>query len=255
MKSENTPIEGRERITRLQVITLILSVYVIGALCVDQIFTLSQGTKDILQWVDFGVCLIFLLDFFIRLSRAPSKRAFLKWGWIDFITSMPMMGTLRFGRALKFIRILRAVRSIKFLLRYAIQCGKISPLGTVAIISIALVFLSAFTIFQFENPIDAPDGNIKNIGDAFWWAYVTITTVGYGDKFPVTTGGRIVAMFLMTAGVGLFGAFTGFVASLFIGTDIRKEDDDIVMLTREIQALRSHLQSIEAKLDEKNSDP
>ncbi|MEO5715319.1 MAG: ion transporter [Luteolibacter sp.] len=252
--SSNTPTEGRERFTRLQVITLILSVYVIGALCVDQIFTLSESTKTILQWVDFGVCMVFLTDFFIRLSRAPSKRAFMKWGWIDFVTSMPMMGTLRFGRALKIIRILRAVRSIKLLLKYAIECGKISPLGTVAIISVGLVFLSAFAIFQFENPLDSPDGNIKTIGDAFWWAYVTITTVGYGDKFPVTVGGRIVAMVLMTAGVGLFGAFTGFVASLFIGTDIRKEDDDIVLLTREIQALRSHLQAIEAKLDDKNSD-
>jgi len=252
--SSNTPIEGSERFTRLQVVTLILSVYVIGALCADQIFTLSESTRDVLQWVDFGVCLVFLTDFFIRFFRAPSKRAFLKWGWIDFVTSMPMLGAWRFGRAFKIFRILRAARSVKLLLRYAIQCGKISPLGTVAIISVGLVFLSAFAIFQFENPGDAPDGNIKTIGDAFWWAYVTITTVGYGDKFPVTVGGRIVAMALMTAGVGLFGAFTGFVASLFIGTDIRKEDDDIVTLTREIQALRDHLQAIEAKLDEKNSD-
>ncbi len=249
--SSNTPIEGHERITRLQVITLILSVYVLGALFVQQVFTLSDKANNILQWVDFGVCLVFLTDFFIRLYRAPSKRAFMKWGWIDFVTSMPMMGAWRFGRAFK---ILRAVRSIKLLLKYAIECGKISPLGTVAIISVGLVFLSAFAIFQFENPVDSPDGNIKTIGDAFWWAYVTITTVGYGDKFPVTIGGRIVAMVLMTAGVGLFGAFTGFVASLFIGTDIRKEDDDIVLLTREVQALRTHLQAIEAKLDDKHGD-
>ncbi len=252
--SFNTPVKGRERFARLQIVTLILSVYVIGALCADQIFTLSENTRGILQWVDFGVCLVFLTDFFIRFSRAPSKRAFMKWGWIDFVTSMPMMGVLRFGRAFKIIRILRAVRSIKHLLRYAIECGKISPLGTVGIVSVGLVFLSAFAIFQFENPVDSPDGNIKTIGDAFWWAYVTITTVGYGDKFPVTIGGRIVAMVLMTAGVGLFGAFTGFVASLFIGTDIRKEDDDIVLLTREVQALKSHLQAIKAKLDERNSD-
>ena len=254
MKSPNPPAEGHERLTRLQVVTLILSIYVIGELSVQTIFDLSPDTKEILQWVDFAVCVIFLGDFFFRLIRAPSKREFLKWGWIDFVTSMPMLGAWRFGRAFKIFRILRALRSIKLLLRYAIRCGQISPLGTVAIISIALVFFSAFAIIQFENPKDAPDGNIKNIGDAFWWAYVTITTVGYGDKFPITLGGRLVAMVLMTAGVGLFGAFTGFVASLFIGTDIRKEDDDIVKLTREIQALRTHLQAIEEKLDEKTPD-
>ncbi len=247
--SSNKPIDGSERFTRLQVVTLILSLYVIGALCADQIFTLSESTKNTLQLVDFGVCLVFLTDFFIRLSRAPSKRAFLKWGWIDFVTSLPMLGAWRFGRAFKIFRILRAVRSIKLLLRYAIQCGKISPLGTVAIISIGLVFLSAFSIYQFEP--DSADANIRTLGDAFWWAFVTITTVGYGDKFPITVGGRVVAMILMTAGVGLFGAFTGFVASLFIGTDIRKEDEDIVALTREVQAMREHLRAIEEKLDDR----
>ena len=251
MKSENTPVEGQERLTRLQIVTLLLSIYVIGALCAEQMFDLSAETKTILRRVDFGVCLIFLMDFFVRLTRAPSKRAFMKWGWIDFVTSLPMMGPMR--GAGRVIKILRAVRSIKLLMRYFIRSGKLSPLGTVMGISVSLVILSAFAIIQFENPTDAPEGNIKNIGDAFWWAYVTITTVGYGDKFPVTSGGRIVAMVLMTAGVGLFGAFSGFVASLFIGTDIRKEDDDIVTLTREIQSLRSHLQAIEAKLDDKNS--
>lgn len=59
----------------------------------------------------------------------------------------------------------------------------------------------------------APESNIKTAEDAIWWAFVTITTVGYGDRFPVTTEGRIIAALLMTAGVGLFGTFTGFIAS------------------------------------------
>ncbi|MEO7099333.1 MAG: ion transporter [Luteolibacter sp.] len=215
---------------------------------------LQPATQELLRRIDIAVCFVFLADFFVRLRHAPSKRAFLKWGWIDFLTSVPMFNMLgSTGKAVKIFRILRALRSMKLFMRYFIRCGKLSPLGTVMIISVSLVILSAFAIIQFENPKDAPDGNIKNLADAFWWAYVTITTVGYGDKFPVTAGGRIVAMFLMTAGVGLFGAFSGFVASLFIGTDIRKEDDDIVTLTREIQSLRSHLQAIEAKLDDKSS--
>ena len=249
MSSPHTPTESTDRLTRLQVITMILSIYVIGALGAEQIFDLSAETEKNLQRVDFVVCLVFLVDFFVRFARAPSKRAFLKWGWIDFVTSMPMMGV---GRTLKVFRILRAFRSMKLLLRYAIRCGKISPLGTVTIISITLIFLSAYAIYQFEGPLVSADSNIKTPMDAIWWAYVTITTVGYGDKYPITMGGRIVAIFLMTAGVGLFGAFTGFVASLFIGTDIRKEDDDIVALTREIQTLRTQLQSIEAKLDDRN---
>jgi voltage-gated potassium channel len=91
--------------------------------------------------------------------------------------------------------------------------------------------------------------------DAFWWAYVTITSVGYGDKFPVSTEGRILACVLMTAGVGLFGTITGFVASAFVDPEIEEEENDIQSLTREIQALRLQVQSLEAKIDEHTRRP
>jgi len=64
-----------------------------------------------------------------------------------------------------------------------------------------------------------PESNIKTAGDAIWWAFVTITTVGYGDRFPVTSAGRIIAAFLMITGVALFGTFTGFVAAWFMDGD------------------------------------
>ena len=80
-------------------------------------------------------------------------------------------------------------------------------------IAVLLVIFSAIAILQVE---DDPNSNIKTAEDAIWWAYVTITTVGYGDKFPVTTEGRIIAAILMTAGVGMFGTFTAFVASWFV---------------------------------------
>lgn len=253
MKTPDPPAESVERFGILQIITLLLSLYVIIELLAEPMLELSADTVKILQRVDLGVCFIFLGDFFWRLSRAPSKRQFLKWGWIDFVTSIPMLGPLRAGRAFKFLRFLRVIRSGKMLLRYVINCTRISPLWTVGIVSIVVVLISAYAIFVFEDPKISPDSNIKTPIDALWWAYVTITTVGYGDKYPITTGGRIVAVFLMTAGVGLFGAFSGFVASLFIGTDIRKEDDDIMALSRDVHALRLQLQSIEDKLDQRNS--
>jgi voltage-gated potassium channel len=76
-----------------------------------------------------------------------------------------------------------------------------------------MVIFSSIAILQVEH---APNSNIKTAEDALWWSYVTITTVGYGDKYPVTTEGRIIAVFLMTIGVGLFGTFTAFLASWFI---------------------------------------
>ena len=81
------------------------------------------------------------------------------------------------------------------------------------IVAIMLVLFSSIAILEVEN---APNSNIKTAEDALWWAYVTITTVGYGDLYPVTTKGRLIALVLMTAGVGLFGVFTGYLASWFV---------------------------------------
>lgn len=83
-----------------------------------------------------------------------------------------------------------------------------------ALISILMVVFSSVAILQFEAEV--PGANIKTAEDAIWWAYATMTTVGYGDRYPVTSGGRIVAATLMTAGVGLFGTWTGFVAAWFL---------------------------------------
>lgn len=76
-----------------------------------------------------------------------------------------------------------------------------------------MVVFSSIAILQFET---LPNSNIKTAGDAIWWSYVTITTVGYGDKYPVTPEGRIIAAMLMTVGVGLFGTFTAYISSWFV---------------------------------------
>lgn len=76
-----------------------------------------------------------------------------------------------------------------------------------------MIIFSSIIILQVEK---APGSNIFTAGDALWWAFVTITTVGYGDLYPVTLEGRLVAVILMTTGVGLFGTFTAFVASWFV---------------------------------------
>ena len=91
------------------------------------------------------------------------------------------------------------------------------------ILIILLVIFSSIAILQVE---DDPTSNIKTAEDAIWWAYVTITTVGYGDKYPITTEGRLIAGILMTAGVGLFGTFTAYVASWFVADKKQNEKTD-----------------------------
>jgi hypothetical protein len=84
-----------ERLGLLQVLALILSVYVLAALFIQATVKLSPDTIKVLDWIDFFVCMVFLADFFVRFHRAPSKAKFLKWGWIDFVSSIPMLNIFR----------------------------------------------------------------------------------------------------------------------------------------------------------------
>ncbi len=200
----------------LNSIVIVLSIYVLGALVVDTAYDLQPETSSLLNYIDHFICAFFFVEFCIRFSRAESKMKFMRWGWIDLVSCIPMVDYLRAGRILRLIRLLRiirAFRSIHQLTNHVFANKAEGAFTSVSVIAILLVIFSAIAILQVE---DDPNSNIKTAEDAIWWAYVTITTVGYGDKFPVTTEGRIIAAILMTAGVGMFGTFTAFVASWFV---------------------------------------
>ena len=108
-----------------------------------------------------------------------------------------------------------------------------------ALASLLLLVLGSAAIMNFE---DLPEANIKGPEDALWWAFVTITTVGYGDRFPVTSEGRLVGALLMTAGVGLFGAFSGLFASWFLAPKAAENRSEIEALREEVAALRKAIE-------------
>ena len=81
---------------------------------------------------------------------------------------------------------------------------------------LVIVVLEVAAILMLPLEARSPDANITTAGDALWWGIVTVTTVGYGDQYPVTTGGRFVGVFVLILGVGLFGTFTGFLANSFL---------------------------------------
>ncbi len=208
--------DSENKLGFLNLLVLFLSVYVLLALLVDTFFTVPIEIGKILSTVDNAICIFFLFEFGIRFYRAESKLKFMKWGWIDLISSIPNVDFLRFGRTLRLIRllrILRAFRSTKHLVSHVYQNKAQGAFTTVCILAVILIIFSSITILQFETD---PTSNIKTAEDALWWSYVTITTVGYGDKFPVTTEGRLIGVLLMTAGVGLFGTFTAYISSWFL---------------------------------------
>ncbi len=217
MDMENSNVPSREDASSLlNLMVIVLSVYVLAALMIDSLFKLPPEVSRVLDLLDNMICVFFLMEFCIRFYRAESKLKFMKWGWIDIISSIPNLSMFRAGRIfylLRLIRILRAFRSTRQLMLHIFRSRSRGTFTTAFIVAMLMVIFSSITILQVET---APNSNIKTAEDAVWWAYVTITTCSYGDFYPVTLEGRIIAAILMTAGVGLFGTFTGFIASWFV---------------------------------------
>jgi voltage-gated potassium channel len=224
------------------ILILILSIYILIVLFIQAIVQLTPDTLEILNVIDTVICFIFIGDFFVSLYYAKPRSAYLKWGWIDLISSVPMLGVFRWGRAVRAIRILRllrGIRSTKVIVQYLLENRAKSAFTAATLVSLTLAFWASVTILHVEN---VPEANIRSGEDAIWWAATTMTTVGYGDKFPVTTEGRVIGFILMVCGVGLFGTFTGYVASWFLQG--RKQKTQILSTQEEIQKLREEIERL-----------
>ncbi|MFA0435699.1 ion transporter [Vibrio breoganii] len=247
--------DAKHELGPLQFVTLILSVYVLIALFVENAFTLDSDTYELLAMIDTMVCMVFLVDFFQRFYRAPNKLHYMKWGWIDLLSSIPLVDALRYGcfvHLVRFLRILKAVRSTKLILYYLFRNRRSGTFSIVASVSVLVVIFGAIGILQFEKGL--PDSNIHSAGDALWWSFVTITTVGYGDFYPVTTQGRLVAAILMTAGVGLFGTFTGLVANWFMTETEQADNTERTAVKAEIKALHTKIDELKELIKDQKSD-
>ncbi len=208
------------------------------ALGAEAVLGLSEGTRVILGYADVLVCAFFLLDFLYQLWRAPNRaRYFASWGWLDLASSIPFVDALRLGRVgrmARIVRVLRGAQSTRRLASYFLARRAQSAVFAAALVSIILIVFASAAVLQFESGI----GNIKTPEDAVWWALSTITTVGFGDLFPVTTEGRVVAVLLMTAGIGLFATFSGFLVSWFLAPQEAERENEIRALRADIAELR-----------------
>jgi voltage-gated potassium channel len=226
-----------------QLFMLILCLFALGALAVETLVALGPEIRQVLAYADVAVCVVFFGDFCAQLARAPSRwRYFIRWGWIDLLSSIPMIDALRVGRAtrvLRVLRILRGVRSTKLLAEFVLIRRAESAFLAAALLTLLLVVFGSIAILQFERVEGA---NINSAADAVWWSVVTLTTVGYGDRYPVSGEGRIIATLLMTAGVGLFGAFSGFVASWFLRPGEHEQDSELQQVRTELAAIRALLE-------------
>jgi voltage-gated potassium channel Kch len=206
---------------------------------------------------------IFLGDFLYRFFTAASKSSyfFRKFGWADLLSSLPLPQTkiLRVFRLWRVIRLARAF-GVRNLVRELVDNRAANALLTVVFLVFCVLEFGALGVLSAEK--SSPDANITNASGALWWAYVTITTVGYGDRYPVTNLGRLVGIFVMTAGVGLFGTLSGFLANTFLSPPKKRAESAaspadaadpkarIAEIRRMLEAQEQATADLKAKLDE-----
>ena len=167
---------------------------------------ISITTQDRLEIVQWSTWALFALDLFIGIWASSNKKSYLKSHPLEILSV-----------ALPFLRPLRLLRVITFgaLVIQKVAVGKhLAITFKVFLFSILIAYIAAVQITITER--DVPTSNIKSFGDGLWWAVTTVTTVGYGDRFPVSTEGRLLAVLLMIAGISLVGVITASVASWFV---------------------------------------
>lgn len=245
----STDAESCAALTPYHLFMFLLGIYALVAMAAQTFFHLDSSTLQVLDRVDDGLCVLFFVDFLVHLYKAPSKSKYLIWGWLDLVSSLPAIDAFRAARIARIIRILRAfrcIRSARFLASYLSQRRSDGAFFAAAMLSILLVLFSSIAMLQFET---VPESNIRTAEDSLWWAFTTITTVGYGDRFPVTLEGRMIAGTLMLAGVGMFATFTGLIASLIITPSKKdaEQDSSLVELRNEILEMRRLLDQTRAK--------
>ncbi|MEU1972336.1 ion transporter [Microbacterium sp. NPDC019599] len=198
----------------------------IGALSVLSIANLvlmafMQGSEalQLILWVMNALfSAIFLGDFIYRMVTAPSASHyfFRGFGWADLLASLwfPQLKVLRVFRLWRVIRLMRDVGP-RTLWNTIIHDRANSALMTLLLMGILVLEFGSISILYIEE--DADGANITTASDALWYTIVTISTVGYGDQFPVTNAGRLIGTLIIVVGVGIFGTFTGYLANLFLG--------------------------------------
>jgi len=210
-------VDDIERVTKYPM-TLLGLAWLVVAIVVGT--TSINGTASTaLVGTLFGLWVILLAEYLVRLVVSPDRRSYLKRRWVEPATVVmpPLQGWHLIGLERMSILIHEGELRVEVILKH-------HSLFRVLIAAAGTLFLGAWLVLLFED--HAQGSNIHNYPDALWWAIVTVTTVGYGDRYPVTSGGRAVATVLMLVGIGLIGVLTATVASVFVKehTDANRQE-------------------------------
>jgi voltage-gated potassium channel len=183
-------------------------------------------------WIGFGV------DYLVRLGLAPNRWHFVKRNLLDLaVIALPILRPLRLLRLVALLSVLNRVGA--HTLRGRVVTYVIGG-------SALLIITSALAVTEAER--GKPGSTIANLGDGFWWAFSTMSTVGYGDRVPVTTSGRTIAVGLMLGGVALLGAVTATLASWLVERVGNQAEVEEAATRMQVEALADEIRALRAQL-------
>lgn len=244
----NTP---QERVSAYDVFIFAITVLSLVNLVLYGLFR-SANLIYAIGAIDFVISGLFFVDFLRLYFRAENKKTYLlkDFGWADLLASLPFPQT-------KILRVFRLFKAYGLIKRVGVknvfnEMNKNRASAAVLLVLFMIILLLEFGsvgILLIEQ--NNPAANITSASDALWWVYVTITTVGYGDRFPVSDWGRMLGGLVMLVGVGLFGVITAFVANKFLPNADTDETVVAVNKDRAIAELRKEIRQIRELLEEK----
>jgi voltage-gated potassium channel Kch len=256
----------------------VMSLLVAGYLLLDWIDPIIEADTPtqivyILLVMDLMFCAVFFVDFVRSLLVAEGKVAYLfgerpgrswPYGSLELVGAIPILFPLRFFRVFRLMRAGWTMSDLgpKALARAAMASRAGSAVYITVIVTFLVLLFGSITVLWFELP--DPDANITTSSDALWWTFVTITTVGYGDQFPVSEAGRVIAVITMIVGIGIFGVIAGSLASLLsapqqngVNGDDAGDGGGVEMMgtvTTELAALRAEVAELRRSIDAARDD-
>ncbi|MGW2744818.1 potassium channel family protein [Streptomyces sp. NPDC001450] len=193
----------------------------------------------VVEWAVWGA---FAMDYLIRLALTPRRKEFVRTHWLDLCAVvLPILQPLR---------LLRLVSTLMLVGRRARMAPQIRLTTYVVGSVVGLLMFGSLAVLSVER--ESPNGNIRTLGDAVWWSFTTMTTVGYGDHAPTTGLGRMIAVGLMLSGIALLGVVTANIAAWFISrfekddVEERRQTEAIAALAEEVRLLRAEVARLAA---------
>lgn len=182
---------------------------------------LEPSTKNILRFIEIFCVIVFTIEYVLRVYVADNKVKFVFsfFGIIDLLAILPFYLSfgldLRFLRSLRFLRLFRVLKLVRYNrainhFTRAIKSAK-EEILLFLFITLLLIYFAAVGIYYFEH--EAQPEHFSSIFDSLWWAIITLTTVGYGDVYPITVGGRVFTFFILMIGLGIVAIPTGIISS------------------------------------------